>query len=277
MGLKESLRKLQELERKDKKLSLKKEVNKALKKIEEKKILKKVCIICAADATYSIKDSSDYYCKDCAIEYFGSLDTLTKIEKKKPVEKIYVITGNKKKFSEIREILENTKQLDIDLPEIQELDPKKIIRHKLKEAKKHYTGEFIVEDTSLSIDCLNGLPGPLIKWFLEKLKVDGIYNITIKLHDTESENKNNIGSALAKTMIGYSNKRGKIMIFEGTLEGNIVKPAVKTDFGWDPIFRPKGYTKSFAEMSKEEKNLISMRRIALEKLKIYLKTRKSGK
>ena len=83
---------------------------------------------------------------------------------------LYFITGSKGKFAEVQLIIPNLKQLNIDLPEIQELDPKKIIEAKLQSAFEHRSGEFIVEDTSLYLDCLNGLPGPLIKWFIKTIK-----------------------------------------------------------------------------------------------------------
>ncbi|MEK6845444.1 MAG: non-canonical purine NTP pyrophosphatase [Nanoarchaeota archaeon] len=50
----------------------------------------------------------------------------------------------------------------------------------------------------------------------------------------------------------------------------MVAPRGKTNFGWDPLFQPHGHTKTFAEMSAEEKNKFSMRRKALEKLKEFL-------
>jgi hypothetical protein len=78
MGLKESLKKLQEAELRDKNLSLKREVKKELTKLKNEKILEKKCIICSHNANYSIKGSSDWYCKDCAIEYFGDLKHLKK-------------------------------------------------------------------------------------------------------------------------------------------------------------------------------------------------------
>ena len=65
-------------------------------------------------------------------------------------------------------------QSDIDLTEIQSVDPKEIIEHKLNEAKKHMKGNLVVEDTSLYFEALNGLPGPLIKWFLKTVGNEGL-------------------------------------------------------------------------------------------------------
>jgi len=174
---------------------------------------------------------------------------------------IYFITGNKNKFAEVKAILPEVKQLDIDLPEIQEIDAKEIIKEKLLEALKHKKGEFIVEDTSLYLDCLNGLPGPLIKWFLQTIGNDGLANLADKLGNDK---------AVAKTIIGYAKNSEKIYFFEGVIQGKIVRPKGDSNFGWDPIFLPDGHKKTFAEMSREEKNKISMRRNALNKLKKFL-------
>lgn len=172
---------------------------------------------------------------------------------------LYFITGNKGKFEEAKSILGNIEQLDIELPEIQEIDARKIIRVKLLEALNHKKGEFFVEDTSLYLDCLKGLPGPLIKWFLKTIGNEGLYKITEKLGNNRAE---------AKTIIGYAKDR-EIHFFEGSANGKIVSPK-GTGFGWDPIFQPDGFSKTFGEMSKDEKNQISMRRMALNKLKDYL-------
>jgi non-canonical purine NTP pyrophosphatase (RdgB/HAM1 family) len=175
--------------------------------------------------------------------------------------KLYFITGNKNKFEEAKSIIADLNQFELDLPEIQNIDPKIIIKAKLLEAFKHEKGEFIVEDTSLYLDCLNGLPGPLIKWFLEKIGNDGLYNIAKKLNNFKAE---------AKTVIGYAKNKKEIKFFEGTVKGKIVTPKGDQGFGWDPIFKPDGFDKTFAEMIAEDKNKISMRRIALNKLKKYL-------
>lgn len=175
---------------------------------------------------------------------------------------LYFITGNKNKFSEIKTMIPEIEQLEIDLPEIQSFDTQEIIKHKLKEAFKHKQAEFIVEDTSLYFDCLNGLPGPLIKWFLERMEVEKLAEIVIRLGNTKST---------AKTLIGYAKNPEEIHFFEGSLRGDIVSSKVKSNFGWDPIFQPEGFSKSFAEMTREEKNQISMRRLAINKLKEFLR------
>src|ERR1051326_9091321 len=96
---------------------------------------------------------------------------------------LYFITGNKNKFAEINALLPKVQQLDIDLVEIQDIDPQVIIEGKLREALKHHSGEFIVDDTSLYLNCLKGLPGPLIKWFLQTIGTDGLYELAEKLGD----------------------------------------------------------------------------------------------
>ncbi|MBI2409607.1 non-canonical purine NTP pyrophosphatase [Candidatus Kaiserbacteria bacterium] len=174
---------------------------------------------------------------------------------------IHFITGSKNKLAEMQAILGDVEQLDIALPEIQEIDAHKIIRAKLEEALKHKKEAFIVEDTSLYFDALNGLPGPLIKWFMKTVGNDGLFKM--------AESFGNYG-AEAKTIIGYTDWSGDIQFFEGSVRGAIVAPRGETNFGWDPIFQPEGKDKTFAELTAEEKNAFSMRKLAAEKLKTHL-------
>lgn len=176
---------------------------------------------------------------------------------------LYFITGNKGKFSEVKAFITSVKQLEIDLAEIQDIDPQKIIEHKLNEAFKHHKGQFIVEDTSLYLDCLNGLPGPLIKWFMQTIGNEGLSEIAKRMNNNK---------ALAKTIIGYAKNKNSVQFFEGSINGSIVSPRGTNGFGWDPIFQPKYSTKTFAQMSQEEKSSFKMhRRIAIEKLQKFLK------
>lgn len=177
---------------------------------------------------------------------------------------LYFITGNKGKFEEVKSYIPDIVQMDIELPEIQELDQHVIIRAKLEEATRHHQGEFIVEDVSLALECLNGMPGPLIKWFLRGFGNQGLYDLTTKLGNNR---------AVASTLIGYSNNGSEPKFFEGSMSGTIVAPQGTQGFGWDPIFKLDGYDKTFAQMW-EEKKLVSMRKIAVLKLKEYLSENK---
>lgn len=175
---------------------------------------------------------------------------------------IYFITGNKNKLEEARQIIPELVGLDIDLPEIQEIDAHKIIEAKLLEAKKHNSGEFVVEDTSLYFDATPGLPGPLIKWFLKTIGNQGMADLV---------NKYNQKTGRAVDLIGYMDSNGNISYFEGSIKGSITQLRGNNGFGWDAIFQPEGFNETFAEMSQSNKNKISMRKIAFEKLRDYIK------
>ncbi|HNP79320.1 MAG TPA: non-canonical purine NTP pyrophosphatase [Candidatus Pacearchaeota archaeon] len=170
---------------------------------------------------------------------------------------IYFVTTNINKFKEVRSVIEDVEQLSISLSEIQDIDAKEIVKKKLLEALEHTEKEIIVEDTSLYLDCLEGLPGPFVKWFPRHLLVE----ITEKMGNNK---------ARAKTIIGYAENKENMYFFEGEIHGNIVKEKGESFFGWDPIFVPKGESLTFAQMGTEKKNKISMRRIALDKLKEFL-------
>ena len=157
---------------------------------------------------------------------------------------IHFITGNANKFAEVSVVLDGVKQLDLDLPEIQSLDPKEIIEAKLKAALEHVPGGVMVEDTSLYLDGLHGLPGPLIRWFLKALGRDGLAKLVLSSGNDR---------ATAKTVIGYATHKGEIHFFEGAISGRIVMPLGETSFGWDPIFQPDGHDITFAEMALRRK------------------------
>jgi non-canonical purine NTP pyrophosphatase (RdgB/HAM1 family) len=148
------------------------------------------------------------------------------------------------------------------LAEIQEVDPRVIIRHKLQEALKHYKGPLIVDDSSLFFSCFNfKLPGPLIKWFNEYVGMPGLAKLAKKMGDSK---------ARATTIIGYAENPKKILFFEGTLNGKIVPPRGKYNFGYDLIFVPDGKTKTLSELKQSGDFASSPRGIAILKLKKYL-------
>jgi ribokinase/non-canonical purine NTP pyrophosphatase (RdgB/HAM1 family) len=185
-------------------------------------------------------------------------------------KQITFVTGNKKKLEEVQQILSGGNSFDIvnaklDLPELQG-DPIEIAIEKCKLASKSVKGPVFTEDTSLCFNALNGLPGPYIKWFLEKCGHDGLNQMLDGFSDR---------SAYAQTIIAFTyGEDEKVHIFDGRTDGTIVRARGKLDFGWDPIFEPKEgqgeRCKTYAEMTKEEKNAISHRAKSFAKFKDFL-------
>jgi len=179
------------------------------------------------------------------------------------------ITGNKTKFKEVQAALAPIKviQVKIDLHEIQGVDPKKIIEHKLKEAFKHHKGEFIIDDSSLFLSCFDyKLPGPLIKWFNDTIGTKKIYEMCRKMKDSKAK---------ATTLIGYAKSPNEVMFFNGTLTGKIVAPKGDYQFGYDQIFLCAGKKQTLAEFKGNGDYLNSPRGLAVLKLKKYLLKNKS--
>ncbi len=157
------------------------------------------------------------------------------------------ITGNKGKLGEVKKILAPIKvtQLDIDLDEIQGLDHNDIIRHKLNEAFKHSSGPFLIDDTSTAFSCFKyQLPGTFMKWFLDVLKPAGLYNLAKKMGDTKAE---------MQTILAYADNKKRVYFFKAKVKGKIVSPRLmgKSGFGVDPIFVPKGSTKTLSQLKAE--------------------------
>jgi non-canonical purine NTP pyrophosphatase (RdgB/HAM1 family) len=177
--------------------------------------------------------------------------------------KLRFVTGNKNKFNEALRVFPELEQLNLELSEIQELDARAIIEHKLREASQTHTGPLFVEDTSVTIEGLNGFPGPLIKWFLQSLGIEGISSLVLKLPNQK---------ATATAWIGYLDHDNTIHFFEGSITGTIVSPRGDARFGWDPIFMPEKSNLTFGEMSLEQKSSISHRKQALEKLKTFIES-----
>ncbi len=183
---------------------------------------------------------------------------------------ITFVTGNKKKLEEVKRILAvdgdalpfSISNRKIDLPELQG-DQLEIAKEKCAIAAKEVNGAVITEDTSLCFTALNDMPGPYIKWFLEKCGHDGLNNM-IKF----SEDK----SGYAQTVVGFSPGPGQeVIVFDGRTQGKIVPARGPLDFGWDPIFEPdEGQGKTYAEMKKSEKDAISHRSRAFGQLRSYL-------
>ena len=175
---------------------------------------------------------------------------------------IKFVTSNAGKVRELQAILQvDVTQFPLGLPEIQAVEVDEVIRSKAEQAHEHIGVPVLVEDTGLSFAAWNGLPGALIKWFMGAMGSAGI---------CEMLNGEKNRQAIAKcTFDLYDGKEHHL--FSGIVQGTLArKPRGQGGFGWDDIFIPEGYNRTFAEMSTGEKNSISMRKIALDKLQKFL-------
>lgn len=179
------------------------------------------------------------------------------------MNRIAFVTSNEHKLREAKAFLPNIFMLELRLSEIQSLDAREVLAWKVSQIENLIDLPFIVEDTSLFLECFSyKAPGPLVKFFLEAFSLHDLY------YWASLKNK---FKAKAVTLIAFKKKGFRIKIFKGETRGLLVKPTCSSAFGWDPIFMPEGCSKTFAEMSREEKNLVSMRGKAFEKLTIFLK------
>lgn len=123
------------------------------------------------------------------------------------------------------------------------------------------------DDTGLEIEALDGQPGVQSARYGGAAKDD---KTNIRKVLKELQNKAN-RKAQFRTVISLIID-GKEKLFEGIAEGRIIdSPKGDQGFGYDPVFVPDGYDKTFAEMSLEEKNRISHRTAAVSKLVKYLR------
>ncbi|GCE09430.1 non-canonical purine NTP pyrophosphatase [Dictyobacter aurantiacus] len=174
------------------------------------------------------------------------------------------ITGNKGKAEQVSWLLHvPLTHKKIDLPEIQSLDLATIVAWKAKEAYQHVQSPVLVEDTSLCFGALGKLPGPLIKWFLAELGTNGLCRLLDSYPDRSAE---------ATVMFGLYDGQA-LHTFRGSQKGSIaLAPRGQNGFGWDSIFIPSGSEKTWAELTIEEQKEASMRKAALEKLRVHLKS-----
>tara|TARA_B100000989_G_scaffold271368_1_gene228087 strand:- start:3688 stop:4269 length:582 start_codon:yes stop_codon:yes gene_type:complete len=123
------------------------------------------------------------------------------------------------------------------------------------------------DDSGICIETLNWKPGVLSKRFLNNFKSnEACFKNIIK-----STKKNSKKIAYFKTSISLTTKKGQNVIFNGQIDGKISDEAKgRFGFGYDPIFIPKFYKKTLAELSSKEKNEISHRSIAVTKLINFL-------
>ena len=182
-------------------------------------------------------------------------------------------TNNQHKLKEIQELLGNKINL-LSLKDIhcdEEIPEDYFTLEENASQKSHhicnkYNVDCFADDTGLEIDALDGEPGVLSARYAGESK-DSDANMKKVLKMLEGvENR----KARFRTVISLLINK-KEYLFEGIVNGEILTEESGVEgFGYDPIFKPEGYSESFAEMSLNEKNKISHRARATMKLVEFL-------
>ncbi len=190
------------------------------------------------------------------------------------MNKIVFATNNTHKLDEVRAILAPDYQIVSlselgcfdDIPETATtLEGNALL--KANYIYEKFGCDCFADDTGLEVEALNGEPGVYSARYAgaENNAVANMQKLLQNLGDTKNRN------ACFRTVIALI-VAGKVNYFEGRINGKIAfEPKGVTGFGYDPVFIPDGYTKSFAELGSNEKNKISHRALAVKKLAGFLK------
>lgn len=201
--------------------------------------------------------------------------------------KIVFATNNKHKLDEIRNIL--GKQFEVlslndigchdDIPETGTMLEENA-RQKAEYIYNKYHCNVFADDTGLEVEALDGEPG------VYSARYAAVKNPNAQSHDSEANM-----TTLLKELTGKENRKARFRtvislilipqkegqeslstLFEGIVEGEIISERRGGEgFGYDPIFQPEGYDKTFAELGNNIKNTISHRARAVSKLAAHLK------
>ena len=184
---------------------------------------------------------------------------------------VFFATGNIHKFDEARNILT---KLDIAVgilrvkgAEIQGDSLEEIARAGVWDAFNKCSLPVVVEDAGFFTDALNGFPGPYAAYSYKTLGNKGLLKLM-----------NNIGNrkAVFRSAVAYFDSETEVpAVFKGEVEGEIVMTELsrtgRSGFGFDPIFKPFGSERTFAQMTIEEKNSYSHRARAFQKFSEWYK------
>jgi len=187
--------------------------------------------------------------------------------------KLIFATQNQNKASEIQKLLPSMVQIQtlqdigclVDIPEISNtLEGNALI--KARYIWEKYKLNCFADDTGLEIESLNGEPGVFsARYAGEEKNAEANMNLVLTNLMTHQNRKAQFKTVIALILDGEE------YLFQGIVEGEITKEkSGEKGFGYDPIFKPNQSTKTFAEMTMEEKNKISHRGRAIQKLVKFL-------
>jgi len=190
------------------------------------------------------------------------------------MNKLVFATNNFHKTQEVRELLMPEYEVlnltdigcDVDIPETGSTFEANAML-KSSYVTQHYQLDCFADDSGLEVEALGNEPGIFsARYSGERGDVVNMNYLLKKMEGVANRN------ARFKTVISLA-KNGDNYFFEGVIEGVILtEPKGNQGFGYDPIFQPNGYNITFAEMEIGEKNKISHRAIAMQKLIEFLKT-----
>ena len=193
------------------------------------------------------------------------------------VKEIVIATHNPDKKKEImialREIGVNILSLD-NFPEIGEIEEtgSTLLENSLIKARtvSAVTGKpAIADDTGLEVDALNGAPGIYSARYagINVSYEDNVRKLLSEMSSFDMDSR----TARFRTVVSFHSSNEELWT-EGVIEGSITMNAIgKGGFGYDPVFRVRKTGKTFAEMTRQEKNRISHRGVALDKMRQLLK------
>jgi inosine triphosphate pyrophosphatase len=187
---------------------------------------------------------------------------------------INIVTSNEDKFNEISFLMKQLlhplgvqfNKVECNVSEIQG-ESYEIALEKCKEAYAYTNGITVVDDTSFSVDCMNGLPGAYIRDFFLKLGNNGFYRICKSFGE-----EGNI-TATEECYIAICKDGQDVNVFSGEIRGSIVPPdnSEADEYNWNYFFITDGSKDTYGRMSLEEKCKNSARKLAIFKLCEYIK------
>ena len=179
--------------------------------------------------------------------------------------KAIFVTTNEHKRREVEEILGVAlRRADLDLPEIQAIDPAEVAAEKARAAREALGDPdlpVLVEDSGLMVDAWGGFPGALTRWVMKSVGNEAMLRMLAPGDDR---------SARAVCVVALAEADGKVHTFRGEVRGTVAEsPRGEGGFGYDPVFVPEWSSMTYAEMG-EGKNEDSHRTRAFRAVRGWL-------
>jgi XTP/dITP diphosphohydrolase len=179
--------------------------------------------------------------------------------------KAIFVTTNEHKRREAQEILGlELERVDLDLPEVQAIEPAEVAREKARAAREALGAPdlpVLVEDSGLMVDAWDGFPGALTKWLMSSVGNEGLLRMLPEGGDR---------SARAVCVVALAEADGTVRTFRGEVPGALAqRPRGAGGFGYDPVFVPGWSSMTYAEMG-EGKNADSHRARAFRAVREWL-------